>query len=149
MGVSRFYLCPAPFLPPPAPPGATTLTIYLAGGQGQVVGGSVVGALLASGPVILMAASFLNASYDRLPLPQEEVEEEHPAAAAAAQYSRHHHHHHHHQQQQHFAGGSGGLASGSQLQCNNNSNSQLTEVSSSNQNAGIAAQLLYGRNLAI
>ncbi|KAH6556659.1 hypothetical protein KP509_1Z164900 [Ceratopteris richardii] len=129
------------FLPPPAPPGATTLTIYLAGGQGQVVGGSVVGALLASGPVILMAASFLNASYDRLPLPQEEVEEEHPAAAAAAAVQQHHHHHHHHQQQQHFAGGSGGLASGSQLQCNNNSNSQLTEVSSSNQNAGIAAQL--------
>ncbi|MCO5607833.1 hypothetical protein L7F22_062034 [Adiantum nelumboides] len=56
------------FLPPPAPPGATGLTIYLAGGQGQVVGGSVVGVLLASGPVTVMAASFLNASYERLPL---------------------------------------------------------------------------------
>lgn len=56
------------FLPPPAPPGATGLTIYLAGGQGQVVGGSVVGALIASGPVTVMAASFLNASYERLPL---------------------------------------------------------------------------------
>ncbi|THG14015.1 hypothetical protein TEA_022788 [Camellia sinensis var. sinensis] len=33
-------------LPPPAPPAATGLTIYLAGGQGQVVGGGVVGALL-------------------------------------------------------------------------------------------------------
>lgn len=60
------------FLPPPAPPGATGLTIYLAGGQGQVVGGSVVGALVASGPVIVMAASFLNASYDRLPLDEDE-----------------------------------------------------------------------------
>ncbi|KAI5077076.1 hypothetical protein GOP47_0009141 [Adiantum capillus-veneris] len=56
------------FLPPPAPPGATGLTIYLAGGQGQVVGGSVVGALIASGPVTVMTASFLNASYERLPL---------------------------------------------------------------------------------
>ncbi|XP_059642955.1 AT-hook motif nuclear-localized protein 24-like [Cornus florida] len=60
------------FLPPPAPPAATGLTIYLAGGQGQVVGGSVVGALLASGPVVIMAASFSNAAYERLPLEEEE-----------------------------------------------------------------------------
>lgn len=61
------------FLPPPAPPAATGLTIYLAGGQGQVVGGSVVGALLASGPVVVMAASFSNAAYERLPLEEEEA----------------------------------------------------------------------------
>ncbi|XP_017700744.2 AT-hook motif nuclear-localized protein 26 [Phoenix dactylifera] len=60
------------FLPPPAPPAATGLTIYLAGGQGQVVGGSVVGALIASGPVVIMAASFSNAAYERLPLDEEE-----------------------------------------------------------------------------
>ncbi|KAF8412359.1 hypothetical protein HHK36_000323 [Tetracentron sinense] len=60
------------FLPPPAPPAATELTIYLSGGQGQVVGGSVVGALIASGPVIIMAASFGNAAYERLPLEDEE-----------------------------------------------------------------------------
>lgn len=60
------------FLPPPAPPAATSLTIYLAGGQGQVVGGSVVGALLASGPVVIMAASFSNAAYERLPLDEDE-----------------------------------------------------------------------------
>ncbi|GAA0149322.1 hypothetical protein LIER_36907 [Lithospermum erythrorhizon] len=60
------------FLPPPAPPAATTLTIYLAGGQGQVVGGSVVGALFASGPVVIMATSFSNAAYERLPLEEEE-----------------------------------------------------------------------------
>lgn len=61
------------FLPPPAPPAATGLTIYLAGGQGQVVGGSVVGALLASGPVVVMAASFSNAAYERLPLEEDDV----------------------------------------------------------------------------
>ncbi|KAE8668281.1 AT-hook motif nuclear-localized protein 25 [Hibiscus syriacus] len=59
-------------LPPTALPGAGGLTIYLAGGQGQVVGGSVAGPLMASGPVVLMAASFDNAVYDRLPLDQEE-----------------------------------------------------------------------------
>ncbi|KAK9068802.1 hypothetical protein SSX86_012918 [Deinandra increscens subsp. villosa] len=61
------------FLPPPAPPGATSLTIYLAGGQGQVVGGNVVGALIASGPVIVIAASFTNVAYERLPLEEDEV----------------------------------------------------------------------------
>ncbi|XP_047338970.1 AT-hook motif nuclear-localized protein 22-like [Impatiens glandulifera] len=60
------------FLPPPAPPAASSLTIYLAGGQGQVVGGTVVGPLIASGPVIIMAASFGNAAYERLPLEDEE-----------------------------------------------------------------------------
>ncbi|XVF13268.1 hypothetical protein REPUB_Repub08aG0194000 [Reevesia pubescens] len=60
------------FLPPPAPPAATGLTIYLAGGQGQVVGGCVVGTLTCSGPVVIMAASFSNAAYERLPLEEEE-----------------------------------------------------------------------------
>ncbi|KAG4134409.1 hypothetical protein ERO13_D08G154600v2 [Gossypium hirsutum] len=60
------------FLPPPAPPAASGLTIYLAGGQGQVVGGAVVGPLVASGPVVMMAASFGNAAYERLPLEEEE-----------------------------------------------------------------------------
>ncbi|XP_010437478.1 PREDICTED: AT-hook motif nuclear-localized protein 25-like [Camelina sativa] len=60
-------------LPPPAPPGAGGLTVYLAGGQGQVVGGNVAGSLIASGPVVLMAASFANAVYDRLPIEEEET----------------------------------------------------------------------------
>lgn len=63
------------FLPPPAPPGATSLTIYLAGGQGQVVGGSVVGELTAAGPVIVIAASFTNVAYERLPLDEEEEQQ--------------------------------------------------------------------------
>ncbi|KAL3830557.1 hypothetical protein ACJIZ3_019359 [Penstemon smallii] len=59
-------------LPPPAPPGAGGLSIFLCGGQGQVVGGSVVGPLIASGAVVLMAASFANAVFERLPLEEEE-----------------------------------------------------------------------------
>ncbi|MBA0830654.1 hypothetical protein Goarm_015173, partial [Gossypium armourianum] len=60
------------FLPPPAPPGATSLTIFLAGGQGQVVGGNVVGELMAAGPVILIASSFTNVAYERLPLEEDD-----------------------------------------------------------------------------
>ncbi|KAH7440142.1 hypothetical protein KP509_04G093400 [Ceratopteris richardii] len=61
------------FLPHPAPPGATGLTVYLAGGQGNVVGGTVVGSLIAAGPVIVIAASFLNASHERLPLQEGQL----------------------------------------------------------------------------
>ncbi|XP_020571207.1 AT-hook motif nuclear-localized protein 27-like [Phalaenopsis equestris] len=42
------------------------------GGQGQVVGGSVVGELIAAGPVMVIAATFSNATYERLPLEEEE-----------------------------------------------------------------------------
>ncbi|KAI3470774.1 hypothetical protein Pfo_027437 [Paulownia fortunei] len=59
------------FLPEPSPPGTTRLMVYLAGGQGQVVGGMVVGALMASGPVMVIAATFTNAIYERLPLEDE------------------------------------------------------------------------------
>uniref|UniRef100_A0ACD5WZH6 Uncharacterized protein n=1 Tax=Avena sativa TaxID=4498 RepID=A0ACD5WZH6_AVESA len=62
------------FLPAPAPPGATGLAVYLAGGQGQVVGGSVMGELIASGPVMVIAATFGNATYERLPLDQDAEE---------------------------------------------------------------------------
>ncbi|CAI0472855.1 unnamed protein product [Linum tenue] len=72
------------FLPPPAPPGATSLAILLAGGQGQVVGGTVVGELIAAGPVIVIAASFTNVAYERLPLEEEEEDGGGAAAAAAA-----------------------------------------------------------------
>ncbi|KAF5204087.1 At-hook motif nuclear-localized protein [Thalictrum thalictroides] len=60
------------FLPGPAPPGSTGLTVYLAGGQGQVVGGSVVGTLIAAGPVIVIAATFANATYERLPIEEDD-----------------------------------------------------------------------------
>jgi predicted DNA-binding protein with PD1-like motif len=77
-------------LPPPAPPGITGLTIYLAGAQGQVVGGGVVGALIASGPVVIMAASFMNATFDRLPLDDDEI-----AAAMQNQHYQNGRTHHH------------------------------------------------------
>ncbi|XP_047976079.1 AT-hook motif nuclear-localized protein 19-like [Salvia hispanica] len=67
------------FLPGPSPPGSTGLTVYLAGGQGQVLGGSVLGALVAAGPVMVIASTFSNAVYERLPLGEDEEGEEEAA----------------------------------------------------------------------
>lgn len=63
------------FLPAPSPLRTTGLTIYLAGGQGQVLGGNVMGTLVASGPVIVIAATYMNAAYQRLPLEEEPTDE--------------------------------------------------------------------------
>jgi hypothetical protein len=46
--------------------------VYLAGGQGHVGGGTIIGELVASGPVMAVAATFSNATYERLPLADEE-----------------------------------------------------------------------------
>ncbi|KAI3825626.1 hypothetical protein L1987_07142 [Smallanthus sonchifolius] len=73
-------------LPPPAPPGVTGLAIYLVGPQGQVVGGAIAGPLTASGPVVIMAATFMNATFDRLPIDKDD------AIAATATHDQHHHH---------------------------------------------------------
>lgn len=74
-------------LPPPAPPGAGGLSIFLSGGQGQVVGGNVVGLLMAAGPVVLMAASFANAVFERLPLDDQEEAGEVQVQPTASQNS--------------------------------------------------------------
>ncbi|CAI9261154.1 AT-hook motif nuclear-localized protein 16 [Lactuca sativa] len=73
-------------LPPPAPPGVAGLAIYLVGPQGQVVGGAIAGPLMASGPVVIMAATFMNATFDRLPMDKEEV------VVAPTAHDHHHHH---------------------------------------------------------
>ncbi|KAL7096305.1 hypothetical protein ACP275_10G072200 [Erythranthe tilingii] len=85
-------------LPPPAPPGVAGLAVYLAGAQGQVVGGSVVGPLVASGPVVIMAATFMNATFDRLPLDEDDGGDDQMLAAAAGgggqQYQNNRRRHH-------------------------------------------------------
>ncbi|XP_057518007.1 AT-hook motif nuclear-localized protein 29-like [Amaranthus tricolor] len=68
-------------LPPPAPPGAGWLSIFLSVGQGHIVGGSVIGPLMASGPVLLMATSFSTAVFERLPLPLKDPSETNAATA--------------------------------------------------------------------
>jgi predicted DNA-binding protein with PD1-like motif len=74
-------------LPPPAPEGASALAVFLAVGQGQVVGGTVVGQLVAARPVFLMAASFASADYERLPLDGGEQETADAQGAGAAAQS--------------------------------------------------------------
>ncbi|OVA18508.1 protein of unknown function DUF296 [Macleaya cordata] len=51
--------------------------ITLAGGQGQVIGGTVAGPLIAATPVVLMAASFINPNFYRLPCEDQEDEGHH------------------------------------------------------------------------
>ncbi|XP_074325548.1 AT-hook motif nuclear-localized protein 23-like [Apium graveolens] len=62
------------FLPQPAPSSALvpSLTIFLAAGQGRVVGGGVVGKLMTVGPVTLIASWFTNVPYEKIPLEEEE-----------------------------------------------------------------------------
>lgn len=62
-------------LPPSTPPAASWMTVYLADGQGQVVGGRVVGPMVAAETVMLMVLSFPNATYEQLPLRPEEPPE--------------------------------------------------------------------------
>ncbi|KAK1400288.1 AT-hook motif nuclear-localized protein [Heracleum sosnowskyi] len=72
-------------LPSPAPPDTGSLSIFLSGGQGQVLGGVVVGPLIATGSVILMAASFANAVYERLPMEGRQAVEQEDAGNGANQ----------------------------------------------------------------
>ncbi|KAK7258867.1 hypothetical protein RIF29_24455 [Crotalaria pallida] len=58
------------FFPPRSvPPRLTTITIVLAHGLGQMIGGALVGPLWASGPVMVTVATFANAIYERLQSP--------------------------------------------------------------------------------
>ncbi|KAF8370018.1 hypothetical protein HHK36_031949 [Tetracentron sinense] len=61
-----------PFFPPSSSIPSNGFTISLAGPQGQIVGGSVAGSLIAAGTVIVVAAAFVNPSYYRLPDEDEE-----------------------------------------------------------------------------
>ncbi|KFK29628.1 hypothetical protein AALP_AA7G158600 [Arabis alpina] len=66
----------ATFLPPPprtslSPPVSNFFTVSLAGPQGQIIGGFVAGPLVSAGTVYVIAASFNNPSYHRLPAEEE------------------------------------------------------------------------------
>lgn len=76
----------ATFLPNSATPSPlpTAFTISLAGPQGQIVGGLVAGALIAAGTVYVVAASFNNPSYHRLPQPDEDARDSADGGASPA-----------------------------------------------------------------
>ncbi|KAI3984193.1 hypothetical protein MKX01_011147 [Papaver californicum] len=68
------------FIYPPAttkPSSSPPLSISLAGGQGQVIGGIIAGPLIAATSVFLMAASFVNPVFFRLPSCQSNEDHDH------------------------------------------------------------------------
>ncbi|RZC79027.1 hypothetical protein C5167_003202 [Papaver somniferum] len=68
------------FIYPPAstkPSSSPPFSISLAGGQGQVVGGIIAGPLIAASSVFLMAASFVNPAFFRLPSCQNNEDHDH------------------------------------------------------------------------
>lgn len=67
------------FVLPPAPAEANSLNVFLLGEQGQVVAGSVVGMMIADGPVTIMTALFTDFVYAELPLEEEPVLPQHTA----------------------------------------------------------------------
>ncbi|XP_030528442.2 AT-hook motif nuclear-localized protein 28-like [Rhodamnia argentea] len=73
---------------PPASSGAAAaapiaFSISLAGPQGQIVGGSVAGPLVAAGPVFVVAASFNSPTFHRLTDAEEEAENARRATSEA------------------------------------------------------------------
>ncbi|XP_019057826.1 PREDICTED: AT-hook motif nuclear-localized protein 17-like [Tarenaya hassleriana] len=84
LSISATFLPPPPrtSLPPPAISGV--FTVSLAGPQGQIVGGFVAGPLIAAASVYVVAASFTNPSYYRLPSAVESLEEGQSPPASGA-----------------------------------------------------------------
>ncbi|KAL1544701.1 AT-hook motif nuclear-localized protein 20-like [Salvia divinorum] len=68
-GICEIVSLSGAFLPKPMlPSGYTGMTVSIAGDQGKVFGGPVVGTLMASGPVTVIAATLTNVNIERLPL---------------------------------------------------------------------------------
>ncbi|KAK6940243.1 PPC domain [Dillenia turbinata] len=68
LSISATFFTQTTSFPRPIPSG---FTISLAGPQGQIVGGAVAGPLLSAGIVYVIAASFNNPSYHRLPIEED------------------------------------------------------------------------------
>ncbi|XP_064941442.1 AT-hook motif nuclear-localized protein 17-like [Musa acuminata AAA Group] len=72
------------------------MSITLAGPQGQIVGGTVTGPLMATGTVVIVAAAFSNPTFHRLP-----VEDLSMSVSVSGGVGEPEEHHHQHQQQEH------------------------------------------------
>ncbi|XP_072979764.1 AT-hook motif nuclear-localized protein 17 [Typha angustifolia] len=98
LSISATFLPPAMAALSPATV-AAGVSISLAGPQGQIVGGTVAGPLVAAGTVVVVAAAFSNPTFHRLPS-EDDVAPGQGDDHDRADHSHAHHHHHHHQQQQ-------------------------------------------------
>ncbi|XP_010476503.1 PREDICTED: AT-hook motif nuclear-localized protein 28-like [Camelina sativa] len=72
LSISATFFPPSTSLSPP--PVSNFFTVSLAGPQGQVIGGFVAGPLVSAGTFYVVAASFSNPSYHRIPAAEEELE---------------------------------------------------------------------------
>ncbi|KAK1314991.1 putative DNA-binding protein ESCAROLA [Acorus calamus] len=84
LSITATFFPPSFNLPPAA--SAASLSVALSGPQGQVVGGTVAGPLIAAGTVVVVAAAFGSPSYHRLPAEEEaaSASASDPEAVAAA-----------------------------------------------------------------
>lgn len=108
LSISATFMPPAMAAISPAASAVAGMTISLAGPQGQVIGGTVVGPLLAAGVVMVVAAAFANPTFHRLPVEEElSVSGNDTTAEVAAQPQQYHEEeqqrffHHFHIQQPH------------------------------------------------
>lgn len=61
-------------LPPPSPVEASGVSVVLMGEDGALIGGKVAGELVTAGTVMVVAATFRNLRFQRLPLTDDDVE---------------------------------------------------------------------------
>ncbi|KAK1431545.1 hypothetical protein QVD17_08005 [Tagetes erecta] len=59
-------------LPAPAPENASGLSVFVSGGEGEVVGGVPAGPLVGLSSVVVVAVSFANAVFERLPVDDDD-----------------------------------------------------------------------------
>lgn len=83
------------------------LSVSLAGPHGQIVGGAVAGPLVAAGTVTVIAATFQNPSYHRLPLEDTEISGDEEVGNGGEILLLQHQTTHHQQQQQQRHSGTG------------------------------------------
>ncbi|KAK8930672.1 putative DNA-binding protein ESCAROLA [Platanthera zijinensis] len=68
LSISATFMPPAMAALSPSAAASGGMSISLAGPQGQIIGGVVVGPLVAAGVVMVVAAAFVNPTFHRLPL---------------------------------------------------------------------------------
>ncbi|KAG1366594.1 AT-hook motif nuclear-localized protein 17 [Cocos nucifera] len=101
LSISATFLPPAMAALSPAS-AAASLSISLAGPQGQIIGGTVAGPLVAAGTVVVVAAAFSNPTFHRLPVEDDvsvSVSVSGGGGGEVEEHERHVHQEHHHQQQ--------------------------------------------------
>lgn len=101
LSISATFLAPSMSAAVPARSAISRdLSISLAGPHGQIVGGAVVGPLVAATTVVVLAAAFTDLNFHRLPL-EDDASAASVSGSGEAGEHRHRGHHGQHQQREH------------------------------------------------